>query len=126
MAGCVTDPAFELYTSMNTVLCFSQVDMALEGVEEVVVVEAVVEEEEATAPGDTSRVTDPLVSSLSARTLITQRVQSAPVKRRLTLFYPVSIQQASVLSRRGEEVSKGIVRPAAGYIEAVSQTQNHS
>jgi len=69
-----------------------QVDMALEGAEEVVVVEAVVEEE-ATAPGDTSRVTDPL---------------------------------ASVLSRRGEEVSKGIVRPAAGYIEAVSQTQNHS
>ena len=125
MAGCVTDPAFDLYTSMNTVLCFSQVDMALEGAEEVVVVEAVVEEE-ATAPGDTSRVTDPLVSSLSARTLITQRVQSAPVKRRLTLFYPVSIQQASVLSRRGEEVSKGIVRPAAGYIEAVSQTQNHS
>jgi hypothetical protein len=122
----VTDPALKIYMSTNTLcFCSSQEDMALEVVvEEVVVVEAVVEE--ATAPGDTSRLTDPLVSSLSARTLITQRVQSAPVKRRLTLFYPVSIQQASVLSRRGEEVSKGIVRPAAGYIEAVSQTQNHS
>lgn len=47
-------------------------------------------------------------------------VQSEPMKvQNNNLFYPVSIQQASVLSRRGEEVSKGIVRKAAGYFEAV-------
>lgn len=42
-------------------------------------------------------------------------VQSEPMKVQYnSFFYPVSIQQASVLSRRGEEVRK-----AAGYFEAV-------
>lgn len=78
--------------------------------------EAVVE---ATAHGGIERSMFSVSGVKSHSSLVAQYRVSLMKVQINYLFYPVSIQQASVLSRRGEEVSKGIVRKAAGYFEAV-------
>lgn len=85
--------------------------MALEAV--VVVVE------EVTAHGVTE-YSLLLVSCIQSHSSVVAQYRVSPMKVQINyVFYPVSIQQASVLSSRGEEVSKGVVRKAAGYFEAV-------
>lgn len=61
-----------------------------------------------------------LVSCVQCNSSLVAQYRVSPMKVQINyVFYPVSIQQASVLSSRGEEVSKGVVRKAAGYFEAV-------